>query len=113
MTTRGAAAAATEGAGRGAGRAAPAARLAGYSAAEAAHMFEEFLEMRLSHDAFWEWLMSYPPHGPDGSADAAVEDEIDRAILALLAFQHGTRPWAHVNHELMDARARLTGLARL
>ena len=90
----------------------PRAGRSGYSAAEVAHMFEEFLEYRLSHDAFWEWLMSYPSHTGAGSPDPEVEDQIDRAILALLAFQHGTRTWPEVHRELLDARSRLSGLAR-
>src|SRR5919198_5242917 len=84
---------------------------AGYSAAEAAHVFEEFLEFRLSHDAFWAWLQSYPVL-PEGARDVQVEDEIDHAILALLAFQKGTRDWHEVERELRASRARLTGLAR-
>ncbi|HEX2033445.1 MAG TPA: hypothetical protein VHS99_04605 [Chloroflexota bacterium] len=90
----------------------PAAYVPGYSAAEAAHMFEEFLEQRLGHDEFWTWLMSYPPHRPGITPDIGVEDELDRAILVLRAFQHGTRDWPAVARELRDARARLTGLAR-
>jgi hypothetical protein len=90
-----------------------AAQLGGYDAARAAHLFEEFLEMRLTHDAFWEWLMCYPPHYGLESPDPAVEDQINHAILALLGFQHGTRSWPQVSAELRDARARLSGLARL
>jgi hypothetical protein len=85
----------------------------GYSAAEAAHEFEEFLELRLSLEAFWAWLQGYPAPGPAGSPDPAVEDEIDRATLALLALQHGTRSWPEVERELMRARGHLTGLTRL
>jgi hypothetical protein len=100
------------------GRAAPPARPPeraagpGYTAAEAAHQFEEFLELRLGHHEFWAWLMRYPPHRPGRAPDLRVEDELDRAILALRAFQHGTRAWPTVAAELRDARARLTGLAR-
>ena len=85
-------------------------RRVGYSAAEAAHMFEEFLEYRTGHDTFWEWLMHYPS-GP-AARDSQVEDEIDRAILALRSFQEGKRSWEETHRELMDARGRLTGLAR-
>ena len=92
---------------RGAGGEAP-----GYTAAEAAHEFEEFLELRLGRDAFWAWLMRYPPHRPGAAPDLLVEDELDRAILALRALQQGTRDWPAVAAELRDARARLTGLAR-
>ena len=87
-----------------------AARASRYTPAAAAHTFEEFLEYRLGHDAFWEWLM----HFPSGTAarDPAVEDEIDRAILAMQAFHEGLRSWNEVHRELMDCRSRLTGLAR-
>jgi len=93
--------------------AAHAAQLGGYDPARAAHIIEEFLELRLSHDAFWEWLMCYPPHYGVEPAEPAVEDEINHATLALLGFQHGTRTWQQVAAELRDARGRLTGLARL
>ncbi len=86
------------------------ARVLGYSPAEAAHMFEEFLEYRLGHDEFWEWLMSFP--SGDAPRDREVENEIDLAILALRAFQEGTRSWDEVHRELLAARGRLTGLAR-
>ena len=87
-----------------------AARVSRYTPAEAAHMFEEFLEYRLGHDAFWEWLL----HFPSGNTprDPAVEDQIDQAILALQAFHEGHRSWNEVRRELMDCRSRLTGLAR-
>jgi hypothetical protein len=88
-----------------------AARIGRYTAGAASHMFEEFLEYRLGHDAFWEWLMSYPPSNSP-QADPAVEDEIDHAILALRAFQDGHRSWGDVHRELLDSRSRLTGLAR-
>ncbi len=87
-------------------------RFPGYTPAEAAHMFEDFLELNLPYDTFWEWLMSYPPHGSRPPADALVENEIDLAILALSAFAHGTRSWDEAHRELLDARSRLTGLAR-
>lgn len=82
----------------------------GYAPAETAHMFEEFLEFRIGHDAFWEWLMSFP----SGSTprDKEVENEIDQAILALHEFQRGERSWDSVHRTLLDARSRLTGLAR-
>ncbi|MBI3970882.1 MAG: hypothetical protein HY332_06295 [Chloroflexi bacterium] len=88
-------------------------RIAGYSAAEASHVFEEFLEERLSYEAFWQWLQGYPytPEGAPGD-DPDIEDEINRAILALRAFQAGARSWPEVHRELMDSRQRLTGLAR-
>ena len=94
------------------GRPAAGAAGPGYTAAAAAHQVEEFLEVRLGPNEFWAWLMSYPPHRPGSAPDLAVEDELDRAILALLGLQHGTRDWLAVAAELRGARARLTGLAR-
>ena len=90
----------------------PPAEEAGYSAADAARVFDEFLEYQRGHDSFWAWLMGYPSHGPGEPPDPDVENEIDHAILALLAFQHGTRTWEDVRQELHEARVRLTGLAR-
>ncbi|MGH2354164.1 MAG: hypothetical protein ACRDI2_18440 [Chloroflexota bacterium] len=87
-----------------------AAQVQGYSAAEASHTFEEFLEGRLSLEGFSQWLRAYP-YGANGPADPGVEDEINTATLAVRAFQHGTRSWDEVHRELMDARRRLTGLA--
>ena len=87
-----------------------AAQIRGYSAADAAHMFERFLEHRLSQDAFTQWLSHYPSSGP--SRDEAVADEIDNAILALRALNEGRRPWREVHRELLDCRSRLSGLAR-
>ena len=88
-----------------------AAEARGYSAADASHVFEEFLEERLSLESFTEWLQRYPyaPHGPSSTA---VEDEINRATLAVRALERGTRDWEEVRRELLDARSRLTGLAR-
>jgi hypothetical protein len=84
----------------------------GYTAAEAAHQFEAFLERRLGPNEFWAWLMSYPPRRPGGTPDPGVEDELDRAIVALRALQRGPRDWPAVAAGLRGARARLTGLAR-
>ena len=84
----------------------------GYDAAAAARVFGEFLEYHRGHDSFWAWLNSYPAHQSEESPDPEVEIEIDRAILALLAFQHGTRTWPQVHQELHDARIHLIGLAR-
>jgi hypothetical protein len=73
-------------------------------------MFEEFLEYRVGHDEFWEWLLHFP--SGDTPRDSAVEDVIDQAILALQAFHEGTRSWNEVHRELLDCRSRLSGLAR-
>ncbi len=88
-----------------------AAPVQGYSAAEAAHVFEEFLEQRLSLEGFKAWLGAYP-YAPDGPAPQEVEDEINAATLAIRAFEGGTRPWNEVHRQLIDGRRRLTGLAR-
>jgi outer membrane biogenesis lipoprotein LolB len=80
-----------------------------YTAAGAAHMFEEFLEHRLSFESFQQWLAGYPADSPD----TQVADEINRAVLALRAFEQGRRSWDELHRELMAMRGRLTGLARL
>ena len=88
-----------------------AAEARGYSAADASHVLEEFLEERLSLESFKEWLQRYP-YAPSGPAGNEVEDEINRATLSVRALERGTRSWDDVRRELMDARSRLTGLAR-
>lgn len=90
----------------------PPAQPPGYTAAEAAHQIEEFLELRLGRDEFWTWLMRYPPHRAGCPGDPVVEDEVDRVVLALFGLRNGTRDWPAVAAALRDARARLTGLAR-
>lgn len=87
-----------------------AAEIRGYTPAEAAQMFQEFLEGRLSLQGFAEWLDRYP-YAPDGPAPARVEDEINRATLAIRALQQGTRDEETVRRELMSARSRLSGHA--
>jgi hypothetical protein len=83
----------------------------GYTAAGAAHTFEQFLEGHLSPRGLTLWLEGYRP-GADGPRDAAVEDEINRALLALRALEHGTRTRHDVQAEIRGGRGRLTGLAR-
>ena len=87
-----------------------AAEIGGYSAAEAAHTFEEFLEERLSREAFMAWLLQYP-YSPGQDPYPEVEEEINRATLALRNLADGDRTWPQVRGELMDARGRLSGLA--
>ena len=86
-------------------------RTPGYGAADAAHMFEMFLERKIGPDAFADWLTHYPASGP--GRDEQVANEIDTAELALSALKDGRRSWPEVHRELMDCRSRLTGLARL
>jgi hypothetical protein len=90
-----------------------AAEVRGYSATDASHMFEEFLEQRLSLQAFTDWLEALPAERPGAMHDDEIEDEINAAILALRAYHHGERSWNRVLIELRDGRSRLTGLARI
>jgi hypothetical protein len=87
-----------------------AAEVGGYSAAAAAHTFQEFLEGRLSRQGFEDWLRGYP-YGPGDGPFPGVEDEINRATLALRNLADGDRTWEQVHRELLDARSRLSGLA--
>lgn len=87
-----------------------AAEVGGYSAAEAAHTFQEFLEGRLSREAFMAWLLQYP-YAPGQDPYPQVEEEINRATLALRNLNDGERTWEQVRGELMDARGRLSGFA--
>ena len=80
-------------------------------AAEAEHTFLQFLEGHLSPQAFRAWLDRYRP-AAGAARDSEVEDEIDSALLAMRALEHGTRTRQEVHHQLMRARGRLNGLAR-
>ena len=83
----------------------------GYTAAEAAHTFEQYLEGHLSPQGFFQWLDAYRP-GVNAPNDTAVENEINIATLAIRALQHGTRSHQEVHREILNGRSRLTGLAR-
>jgi len=83
----------------------------GYTAAQAAHTFEQFVEGHLSPHGFLQWLEGYRP-GVNAPRDPGVEREIDLAILAIRAFEHGTRTRQDVQQQIRGARGRLTGLAR-
>jgi hypothetical protein len=85
-----------------------AATVGGYTARQAAHTFEQYLEGHLSQRGFVQWLEGYPTT----PSDPEVEDEINQAILAIRAWQNGTRTRQEVHQELREARSRLTGLAR-
>jgi hypothetical protein len=82
-----------------------------YDPATAAHVVEEALECRRSLDDLWSWLRRFPYY-PGGAPDPEVEDALNRALLALSAFRRGERSWAEAHAELLDVRARLSGLAR-
>jgi hypothetical protein len=88
-----------------------AATVGGYTARQAAHAFEEYLEGHLSLRGFTQWLEGYRP-GPSTPSDPEVEDEINQATLAIRSWQHGTRTRQEVHQELREARSRLTGLSR-
>ncbi len=88
-----------------------AAEVRGYTAAEASHTFQDYLEGRLSLEGLMEWLQGYP-YGKEGPSSPEVEDEINLATLAIRGLQNGTRSPDEVRHELRNARSRLTGLAR-
>ncbi|HVG97898.1 MAG TPA: hypothetical protein VNK05_13415 [Chloroflexota bacterium] len=83
----------------------------GYTAAQAAHTFEQFLEGHLTVQGFSQWLDGYRP-GANAPRDPGVENEINTALLALRALQHGTRTRQEVHREILNGRSRLTGLAR-
>lgn len=87
--------------------------LPGYTAAEAAAMFQDFVEERLSREAFIAWLNRYPyiPNEPGTGESREVEDEINRATLTMRALLEGERDWGQVREEIMDARTRLSGYA--
>ena len=88
------------------------ARVGGYTAAEAAHTFQEYLEGHLSLRAFAQWLDAYRPGRGGTPRDTEVEDELNTALLAVRALQQGKRPRQDVDRDLQGARGRLTGLAR-
>ena len=83
----------------------------GYTAAQAAHTFEQFLEGHLTVQGFSQWLDGYRP-GVNAPRDPGVENELNTALLALRALQHGTRTRQEVHREILNGRSRLTGLAR-
>jgi hypothetical protein len=81
----------------------------GYSAAEAASAIQLFLEGGISLQGFTEWLDGYP-FTPNTSEPDRVEDQINRATLAVRGYQRGTRDEEALRQELMDVRGRLSGL---
>jgi hypothetical protein len=80
----------------------------GYTPAEAAHMIEQYLEGTLSLEGFEDWLSHYP-YAPSGPQPDAVEDEINRAVLAVRGFRQGSRDRQSLHAELRDVRGRLSG----
>ena len=82
-----------------------------YTAAEAAHAFQDFLDGDLSLRGFAQWLDGYRP-GANAPRDTEVEDELNAALLALRALQQGERTRGEVEADIQNARGRLTGLSR-
>jgi len=80
----------------------------GYTAAEAAHAIQLFLDGGLSLEGFSEWLNGYP-YGKVGPQPDEVEDQINRATLAVRGAQRGSRDSDDLRRELSDIRSRLSG----
>jgi hypothetical protein len=82
----------------------------GYSPADAAHMVEQYLEGPLNLDGLEDWLDHYP-YSPTGPQPNDVEDEINRAVLAVRGYRSGSRDLNALHQELRDVRSHLTGYA--
>lgn len=82
----------------------------GYSPQEAAHTLQLYLEGALSLEGLEDWLKGYP-YAPNGPLANDVEDELNRAVLAVRGFRTGSRDAAALRKELMDVRSHLTGYA--
>ncbi|HEU5314588.1 MAG TPA: hypothetical protein VFX49_00635 [Chloroflexota bacterium] len=80
----------------------------GYSPAEAAHMIELYLEGDLSLEGLEDWLRQYP-YAPNGPQPNDVEDEINRAVLAVRGYRSGSRDDEALRRELRDVRSHLSG----
>jgi hypothetical protein len=80
----------------------------GYSASEAAHMLQLYLDGLLGLEGFEDWLSGYP-YSPTGPQSDDVEDEINRAVLAVRGFRSGSRDAEALRQELMDVRSHLSG----
>jgi len=87
-----------------------AAQVSGYSAAEAAHTIQIYLEDGLSLEGFEDWLKGYP-YSPNGPLPDDVEDELNRAVLAVRGYRTGSRDAEALRKELMDVRGHLSGYA--
>src|SRR5687767_7862163 len=80
----------------------------GYSPAEAAHALQLCLEGGLSLEGFEDWLKGYP-YAPNGPLPDDIEDELNRAVLAVSGYRSGTRDAEALRKELMDVRSHLSG----
>ena len=81
-----------------------------YSPAEAAHTLQLYLEGALSLEGLEDWLKGYP-YAPNGPLPHDVEDELNRAVLAVRGYRTGTRDAEALRKELMDVRSHLSGYA--
>lgn len=82
----------------------------GYTASEAAHTIQLYLEGQIGFQALEDWLRGYP-YGKNGPQPDEVEDEINRATLAVRGFQSGSRDAEALKRELMEVRSSLSGFA--
>ena len=82
----------------------------GYSPAEAAHTLQLYLEGALTLDGLEDWLDGYP-YSPNGPLPDDIEDEVNRAVLAVRGFRSGSRDAEALKQELMDVRSHLSGYA--
>ena len=85
-------------------------QLPGYSPAEAAHALQLYLEGGLTLEGLEDWLKGYP-YAPNGPLPNDVEDELNRAVLAVRGFRTGSRDAEALRQELMDVRSHLSGYA--
>lgn len=82
----------------------------GYTPQEAAHTLQLYLEGGLSLAGLEDWLNGYP-YAPNGPQPDDVEDEINRAVLAVRGHRTGSRSADALRQELMDIRSHLSGYA--
>ena len=85
-------------------------QLPGYTPAEAAHTLQLYLEGGLSLSGLEDWLNGYP-YAPNGPLPDDIEDEFNRAVLAVRGYRTGTRDAEALRKELMDVRSHLSGYA--
>ena len=85
-------------------------QVSGYSPADAAHTLQLFLDGALSLEGLEDWLKGYP-YAPDGPLPNDVEDELNRAVLAVRGYRTGSRDADALRKELMDVRSHLSGYA--
>ena len=82
----------------------------GYSPQESAHTLQLYLEGALTLEGLEDWLNGYP-YARNGPLPDDVEDEINRALLAVRGYRTGSRTADALRKELMDVRSHLSGYA--